>query len=299
MGMKLTDGWLATTSAPRAAMQNSSAALAANSPGPAVSARRLPDTHGAPSSATPPPFSVVADIAIIDSDDDLRRRLGDLFQSIGLHALPFAGPEGLLERGVVPTVRCVLMEVRMRGLSGLDFQSRLAALDIHTPVVFMTAHGDIPMTVRAMKAGAIDFLTKPLREQDLLDAVAVALQQDRIRRVAMEREATVRDRLATLTAREGQVLALVTAGLMNKQIAARLCLSEVTVKMHRSSLMQKMGVRTVAELTRMAAVLERQSVPGFHPGHPTKPTAPTRAPRRAIAQFQGAGEAFILPTDGC
>jgi len=204
----------------------------------------------------PPPAAATADIAIIDGDDSLREQLGTLFHSVGLHPMLLAGPEGLLERGVAAAIRCLLMEVRMRCASGLDFHARLLRHQIHTPVVFMTAHGDIPMAVRAMKAGAVDFLTKPLREQDVLDAVATALERERQARQHAHRTAELRTRIQSLTQREYQIFFLATTGLMNKQIAAEIGLSEVTVKMHRGSLMRKMGARTVAELTRMAAVLE-------------------------------------------
>jgi FixJ family two-component response regulator len=204
----------------------------------------------------PPPSAVAADVAIIDGDDGLRDHLGKLLQSVGMQASLFAEPAGLLERGRLATIRCLLMDVRMRGANGLDFQARLLSHGIQTPVVFMTAHGDIPMAVRAIKAGAVDFLTKPLRDQDVLDAVAIALDRDHRQRQEARRVVDLRTRLASLTAREHQILLLATAGLMNKQIAAEIALSEVTVKMHRSSLMRKMGARTAAELVRMASALE-------------------------------------------
>jgi FixJ family two-component response regulator len=204
----------------------------------------------------PPAAAPTADIAIIDSDDALCQRLGTLFHSVGLHPMLLAGPDGLLERGIAASVRCLLMEVRMRGANGLDFHARLLSHHIHAPVVFMTAHGDIQMAVRAMKAGAVDFLTKPLREQDVLDAVAMALERERQARQQAHCTAELRARMQTLTHREYQIFLLATTGQMNKQIAAEIGLSEVTVKMHRGTLMRKMGARTVAELTRMATVLE-------------------------------------------
>ena len=203
----------------------------------------------------PQPAEAVADVAIIDSDDTLRERLGELVRSVGMRARLFPGPDGILERGMAATMRCLLMDVRLRGTSGLDFQARLMRQNIHTQIVFMTSHGDIPMAVRAIKAGAVDFLTKPLREQDVLDAVGAALERERELRHRTDAIADLRARLASLTRREGQVLLLATAGLLNKQIAAELDLSEVTVKMHRASLMRKMGARTLAALVRMAAAL--------------------------------------------
>ncbi len=225
---------------------------------------RVPGPHPA---LAPQPLGVAADVAIIDGNDTLREHLGQLLHSVGMHPLLFEAPTGLLERGVLAAVRCVLMDVRMRGANGLDFHTRLVSQGIRTPVVFMTAHGDIPMAVRAMKAGAVDFLTKPLREQDVLDAVAMAVEQEQQRRQAAHRAVELRARLDALTPREHQVLLLATAGLMNKQIAAEIGLSEVTVKMHRSSVMRKMGARTVAELARMASALELPIPAGFATWH--------------------------------
>ncbi len=203
---------------------------------------------------TPP--APIADVAVIDDDDALRLRLGALFTSVGLRALLLAGPNEAIEDGRIAAVRCLLMDVRMRGANGLDVQERLLGLGIGTPVVFMTAHGDIPMSVRAMKAGAVDFLTKPLREQDVLEAVEAALERDHHERQRVRGLLALQTRLAALSRREYEVLHFVSRGLMNKQIAAELGLSEVTVKMHRSSLMRKMGARTAAELSRMATALE-------------------------------------------
>ena len=212
-------------------------------------------THLWPPSPPPPPPT--ADVAVIDNDDSLRVRLATLFSSVGLRALLLASPDQAVEEKRLACVRCLLMDVRMRGVNGLDLQERLHGLGIRTPVIFMTAHGDIPMSVRAMKAGAVDFLTKPLREQDVLEAVGKALERDRHERQRMVELLALATRLAALSSRERQVLHLVTAGLMNKQIAAELELSEVTVKMHRGSLMRKMGTRTVADLIRIALALEQ------------------------------------------
>jgi FixJ family two-component response regulator len=202
-----------------------------------------------------------ADVAIVDGDAALRDQLCALLFSIGLRAVPFAEPEGLLAQGAAASVRCLLTDVRLRGFGGLELQARLLAQKVQTPIIFMTAHGDIKMSVLAMKAGAVDFLTKPLREQDVLDAVMAALERDRQQREDTQQRAALKARVASLTPRETGVLALVTAGLMNKQIAARLDLSEVTVKMHRANLMRKMGARSLAELTRMAAAWDWSAAP--------------------------------------
>src|SRR5262249_33952111 len=154
---------------------------------------------------------------------------------------------------------CLVLDVRLPGLSGLDFQSQLSALGIHLPVILITGHGDIPMSVRAMKAGAVDFLGKPFRDQDLLDAVATAIEQDRKRRVADGGANLLRDRFLTLSPREQQVMMLVTSGKMNKQVAGELGVSEITVKIHRAAAMRKMGAKTLADLVRMADALQPKS----------------------------------------
>jgi FixJ family two-component response regulator len=150
---------------------------------------------------------------------------------------------------------CLVLDVRLPGASGLDFQAALAKADVRIPIVFITGHGDVPMSVRAMKAGAVDFLGKPFRDQDLLDAVATAIERDRQRREHEKVVADLRAHLASLTAREREIMALVASGLMSKQIAAQIKLSEITVKVHRSHLMRKMGARSVADLVRMAEAL--------------------------------------------
>ena len=150
---------------------------------------------------------------------------------------------------------CLILDVRLPGISGLDFQAELAKSDTHLPIIFISGHGDIPMTVRAMKAGAVEFLTKPFREQDLLEAVQIALQRDRNRRIEEGAVLQMRARFEALTRREQQIFGLVTAGLMNKQVAAELGVSEITVKVHRGNVMKKMGARSLANLVRMADVL--------------------------------------------
>ena len=150
---------------------------------------------------------------------------------------------------------CLILDVRLPGLSGLDFQAELAKADTHLPIIFISGYGDIPMTVRAMKAGAIEFLTKPFREQDLLDAVQLALQRDRDRRIQESAVLQTRTRFQALTPREQEVLSLVTAGLMNKQVAGELGVAEITAKVHRSNVMRKMGARSLADLVRMADAL--------------------------------------------
>ena len=217
-------------------------------------------TAGPPAAAAASMLSQ-ADVAVIDGDDALRDRLGGLFRSVGWQALLFADTEGVLERGIASTVRCMLMDVRIRGHNGMDFHARMLAMNIHTPVVFITAHGDIPMCARAMKAGAVDFLAKPARDQDVLDAVGAALELDRRHRQAAQAVAVLRARADTLSPREAEIWMLVTAGLMNKQIAGQLGLSEVTVKMHRASLMRKMAANSVAELTRIAITLQMAHAP--------------------------------------
>jgi FixJ family two-component response regulator len=194
-------------------------------------------------------------IHIIDDDDSLRGALESLFRSVGLAARGHASVADFLgsERGDAPG--CLVLDVRMPGTSGLDFQDRLDELGIGLPAVLMSGHGDIPMSVRAMKAGAVDFLVKPFRDQDMLDAVATAIERDRKRRAEASDDAGLQSRYATLSPREQQVMALVTAGRLNKQAAAELELSEVTVKIHRGAAMRKLGARTLPDLVRMAEKL--------------------------------------------
>jgi FixJ family two-component response regulator len=191
-------------------------------------------------------------VFVIDDDASMRQALARLFQSVQLRTEAFASPQEFLQ-GVRPNVpSCLVLDVRLPGLSGLDFQAELAKADVRIPIVFITGHGDIPMTVRAMKAGAVDFLAKPFRDQELLDAVTAAIQRDQTRREHENAVADVRGHFSSLTPREREIMALVASGLMSKQIAAEVGLSEITVKVHRSHIMKKMGARSVADLVRMA-----------------------------------------------
>ena len=194
-------------------------------------------------------------VFVVDDDASMRQALARLLQSVQLRVEVFASPREFLqsERPNVPS--CLVLDVRLPGLSGLDFQAELAKADVRIPIVFITGHGDIPMSVRAMKAGAVDFLAKPFRDQDLLDAVTTAIQRDQKRREHENAMTDLRAHFSSLTPREREIMALVASGLMSKQIAAEVGLSEITVKVHRSHLMKKMGARSVADLVRMAEAL--------------------------------------------
>ena len=194
-------------------------------------------------------------VFVIDDDASLRNALTNLFRSVGLRAEVFGSAPELLQSKLPDVPSCLVLDVRLPGLSGLDFQAELSKANIHIPIIFMTGHGDIPMTVRAMKAGAVDFLTKPFRDQDMLDAVAAAIERDRERRKEEKVLSELRSRFASLTPREQEVLALVASGLMNKQIAAEIGLAEITVKIHRGNIMKKMSARSLADLVRMAELL--------------------------------------------
>lgn len=193
-------------------------------------------------------------VFVVDDDLSVREALQSLLRSVGHVVEAFACTRDLLEhrQRMADAAGCLVLDVRLPGQSGLDLQRDLAAAGVLLPIVFITGHGDVPMSVAAMKAGAIEFLTKPFRDQDLLDAVHRALELDRVRREASAALATLYERFGTLTAREREVMALVTAGWLNKQIAAELQLAEVTVKVHRAQVMAKMQARSLAELVRMA-----------------------------------------------
>jgi RNA polymerase sigma factor (sigma-70 family) len=194
-------------------------------------------------------------VFVVDDDADVREALKDVLASVGLRSAAFGSTAEFLNSPLPDDVSCLILDVRLPVLGGLDFQAELAAAKIGIPIIFITGHGDIPMTVRAMKAGAVEFLTKPFRDQDLLDAVRVALDRDRAR---WERERETRDLrglFEALSLRERRIMALVTAGLMNKQVAAEIGISEVTVKVHRHNIMKKLGARSFASLVRMADAL--------------------------------------------
>jgi FixJ family two-component response regulator len=195
-------------------------------------------------------------VLVVDDDPEVRDALSSLFRSVGLEPRLFASSAEFLQHKLPEAPCCIVLDIRLPGVGGLDFQAQLTKANIHIPIVMITGHGDIPMSVRAMKAGAIDFLTKPFRHQDMLDAVARAIERDRQRRDSEQSLAELRGRFESLTAREREIMALVTSGLMNKQVAAQLELSEITVKIHRGHLMRKMGVRSLADLVRAAEALE-------------------------------------------
>jgi FixJ family two-component response regulator len=191
-------------------------------------------------------------VFVVDDDRSMRESLKDLIQSVGLRVEAFASAHEFLrgERDDLPS--CLVLDVRLKGLSGLDLQKRMAENNTGIPIIFVTGHGDIPMSVKAFKAGAVEFLTKPFRDQDLLDAVYDALERDRKAREARAKVEELRGRYGSLTPREREVMTLVVAGLLNKQIAAEVGTSEASVKVHRQHLMQKMGAGSLAELVRMA-----------------------------------------------
>jgi FixJ family two-component response regulator len=194
-------------------------------------------------------------VFIVEDDPSMRRALGNLFQSVGLEVEVFGSASEMLQTKLPDVASCLVLDVRLPGLSGLDFQTELAKANIHIPIIFMTGHGDIPMTVRAMKGGAVDFLAKPFRDQDMLDAVVMAIERDRKRREADKIVVSLQSLLDTLTPREREILALVSSGLLNKQIAAELGLAEITVKIHRGHIMKKMAARSLADLVRKAETL--------------------------------------------
>ncbi|MBW6396897.1 response regulator transcription factor [Roseomonas sp. HJA6] len=205
--------------------------------------------------AAPSQPAAEAIVIIVDDDAAVRESLDSLFRSVGFATRLHASPAELLGASIPEMPGCIILDVRLPGASGLDLQAELARSGIAVPIVFMTGYGDIPMSVRAMKAGAVDFLSKPFRDQDMLDAVAAAVGRDRQRRKEAQAANDLRGRYETLTAREREVMIHVVAGLMNKQVAGMIGLSEITVKIHRGNAMRKMQARSLAELVRQAELL--------------------------------------------
>ena len=194
-------------------------------------------------------------VHVVDDDASLRDALSDLFESVELDTQTYPTAGDFLAAKLADRPGCIVIDVRLPDMSGLDFQSRLAQMGVRLPVVMITGYGDIPMSVRAMKHGAVDFLPKPFHDQDMLDAVMAAIERDRQRRANDSDVAKMRQRFGTLSPREQQVMLLVTAGRMNKQVADDLGISEITVKIHRGAAMRKMGARTLVDLVRMAGVV--------------------------------------------
>jgi FixJ family two-component response regulator len=198
-------------------------------------------------------------VFVVDDDPSVRRAIKRLVESVGLRVELFGSATEFMNSSHPDVVSCLVTDIRLPGMSGLDFHRELIEANNEIPTIFITAHGDIPMTVRAMKAGAVEFLTKPFRDQDLLDAIQLGLEQDRARRLRHAETALLRERLESLTPREREVLPLVVSGLLNKQVAGELGTTEATVKVHRSQLMRKMGADSLPDLVRMA---EKIGIPG-------------------------------------
>ena len=201
------------------------------------------------------PSQAQSTVLIVDDDELLRSSLGSLLRSIGMQVRLFGSAHEFLEKPLPDTPCCLVLDVRLPGTSGLDFQVELEKADIHVPIVFITGHGDIPMTVKAMKAGAVEFLAKPFRDQDFLDAVRAAIEKDSRERAGNKRIERIKKDFLALTPREKEVIVLVASGLMNKQIAGKLGVTEITVKVHRGNVMRKMGAKSLAELVRMSDAL--------------------------------------------
>ncbi|PLQ02648.1 response regulator transcription factor [Cupriavidus pauculus] len=217
-------------------------------------------------------------VYIVDDDVDMNDALADLLRSVGLRARSFLSADAFLETPLEPVPGCVVMDVRLRGANGLEVHREMIRRGVCLPVVFITGHGDIEMTVRAMKAGALDFLAKPFRDQDFLDAVTGAIAVDRSKRHALQCGDSLRARFATLSGREREVMTMAVSGLMNKQIAGEIGISEVTIKIHRSRAMRKMAARTFADLVKMAVDLDLRRDP-----ETAYISAPLTAPPAALA----------------
>jgi FixJ family two-component response regulator len=198
-------------------------------------------------------------VIVIDDDPSVREALESLLESVGLQVRSYGSAAEFLSAGPTDGPTCLVLDVRLPGQGGLEFQRTLSGAGVHLPIIFMTGHGDIPMTVQAMKGGAIEFLTKPFRDQDMLDAIQTGLERDRARRAKEQATAELRDRFGALTSREREVLEQVVAGRLNKQIAGAIGLSEITVKVHRASVMRKMQAKSLAELVLMADRLKALS----------------------------------------
>jgi FixJ family two-component response regulator len=194
-------------------------------------------------------------VLVVDDDPSVRAALTRLFRTVGLQTEVFGSTAELLQSNLPDVPSCLVLDVRLPGQSGLDFQAELIKANIHIPIIFMTGHGDIPMSVRAMKEGAVDFLAKPFRDQDMLDAVTTAVGRDRQRRESSKQTIQLKAVFDSLTPREQEVMKLVASGLMNKQVAGQMGLAEITVKIHRGHVMKKMGARSLADLVRMVDLL--------------------------------------------
>ena len=198
-------------------------------------------------------------VYVVDDDSSVRRAIKRLIESVGLQVELFGSAQEFMSGKTRPDVpSCLVVDIRLPGIGGLDFQQELARTSVHIPIIFISAHGDVPMTVRAMKAGAVEFLTKPFRDQDLLDAIQLGLERDRARRQHEAEISLLQERFASMTQREREVITLVVAGKLNKQIAAEIGITENTVKVHRSRAMEKMQAQSLADLVRM---VERLQIP--------------------------------------
>lgn len=194
-------------------------------------------------------------VFIVDDDDRMRAAMQRLLRTVGLHSEAFATPQGFLQHNLPDVASCLVLDIRLPGMSGLEVQHKLSEAGVQIPIIFITSHGDIPMTVAAMKSGAIDFLTKPFRDQDLLDAIQLALEREVKTRQQRREVRKLKQRYESLTARERQVLGLLISGMLTKQIASKLGTSEVTAQLHRGQVMHKMGVNSPIELGRIAEKL--------------------------------------------